>query len=115
MNKNLNTVQIGQQGETDAGSFLAQKGYEIIRKNYRFKKSEVDLIAKQDDTMVFIEVKKRKNGLFGNPEEAVNDRKARLIHAAAINFVEERSWTGHIRFDIVAITDENICHFEDAF
>lgn len=115
METNLNTSQIGLQGEKLAALFLEEKGYEILRKNYRFKKSEIDLIAKKDDYMVFVEVKKRKNVLFGMPEESVNDKKVRLIHSAAINFVEERSWNGNIRFDIVAISGEEVAHFEDAF
>jgi putative endonuclease len=115
MDKNLNTSQIGKQGEELAGSFLVANGYEILKKNYRFKKSEIDIIAKTGNTLVIVEVKLRKNSDFGNPEDFVSDQKAILIHKAAVEYINNHSWEGHIRFDIVAICGEEIQHFEDAF
>lgn len=113
--KILKTSQIGKQGEDLASSFLQKLGYEILEQNYRYKRSEVDLIVKKGDFLVFVEVKKRKNADYGYPEAAVTEKKATMVHAAAVYYTELLKWQRHIRFDIVAISAQDIVHFEDAF
>ncbi|HTF82638.1 MAG TPA: YraN family protein [Cytophagales bacterium] len=115
MNKILKTSQIGKQGEDLASSFLQELGYLIVEKNFRFKRFEVDLIAKVEDVLVFVEVKKRKNPDFGFPEAAVTQKKADMIHQVAVNYMERVQWHGHIRFDIIAISEDEVLHLEDAF
>ncbi len=108
----------GAQGEDWAAAFLTEKGYEIIARNYRYKHSEIDIIAKKEEIMVFIEVKLRENADFGNPEEAVSATKQSQVHKAAENYITTEKITQEIRFDIIAITGfekPEIEHFEDAF
>jgi len=110
-------IKIGLQGEKMAGAFLIKKGYEIITYNYRFKHSEIDIIASIDNILVFVEVKARSNTSFGNPEEAVNEKKISKIIEGAEHYIFDTDWHGRIRFDIVAVefSSKKITHFEDAF
>ncbi|MDH5475903.1 MAG: YraN family protein [Cyclobacteriaceae bacterium] len=112
-----NKTKIGAKAERHAASYLISRGYEIIANNYRYKRSEIDIIAEIGDIIVFVEVKSRSNRGFGNPEASVNEKKEQKVIEGAENFIYERNWNGRIRFDIIAIdlkTDE-ITHFEDAF
>lgn len=113
-----NNKELGQEGEQIAADYLAGKGYQIVRKNYRYKRAEVDIIAQLGNMLTFVEVKYRGSNAFGFPEEFVNEKKQELLQSAAENYVEERQWTGDIRFDIIAITRRgqlDVVHFEDAF
>ncbi len=113
-----NNKELGQEGEQIAADYLAGKGYQILRKNYRYKRAEVDIIAQLGNMLTFVEVKYRRSNAFGFPEEFVNEKKQELLQSAAENYVEEQRWTGHIRFDIIAITRQgrlDVEHFEDAF
>jgi putative endonuclease len=109
------TTELGKEKESLTESFLQQKGYVILDKNYRYKKGEIDLIAKQEEILVFVEVKYRKNNRFGFPETAVSESKENLIRATAENYIFEKNWKGRIRFDIVAISGKEVMHLEDAF
>lgn len=113
------TTKIGNTGEQLATEYLIKRGYEIVVRNYRYKKAEVDIIARKDKLLIFVEVKTRRSNLFGEPEEAVNQAKITLLLAAAEHFVETTDWRYDIRFDIMAIRHDRkppeITHFEDAF
>lgn len=113
-----NNIQ-GRLGENAAMDFLLTNHYEILEKNYRFRRAEIDLIARKNNTLVFVEVKLRKSEKFGFPEEAVSLRKQELFLEAAEHYIEKVNWQQDIRFDIVAITlfqnRMNIHHIEDAF
>ena len=110
---------LGQQGEETAAKMYQEKGFEIIQRNFRSGKAEIDLIVKKGNLMVFVEVKTRTSVAFGMPEEDVTKRKAKLIVNAAEQYTYDHHWQFNVRFDIVAIiiTKENteITHFEDAF
>lgn len=111
---------IGQKGEGIAASFLETNGYQLLAKNYRYRRSEIDLICQTGQTLVFIEVKWRKNNDFGYPESFVEEAQANRIKTGAEQYLVENGWDGPIRFDILAISgtaDKNleINHFEDAF
>ena len=67
--------KLGRFGEMLACEYLIRRGYKIIDKNYRTRGGEVDIVAKKDETIVFVEVKTRKNGNFGAPEEAIDEHK----------------------------------------
>ena len=109
-------ILAGAAGEKMAEKYLAGKGFSIIARNYRFRRSEVDLIAREKEMLVFVEVKYRKNNAYGNPEEFVTMKKQELIQQAAENYVIENSWKGRIRFDIISITgNDDIFHLIDAF
>ena len=112
----MNTTISGRQGEDQAEEYLKGKGYEIIERNYRYKRAEIDLIAVYGNTLVFVEVKARSNNRFGFPEEAVNSKKQRNIMEAADQYIHEKNWLHPIRFDIIAILNKTeLRHFEDAF
>ncbi|SKC11219.1 YraN family protein [Dyadobacter psychrophilus] len=111
---------LGNWGEDQAAAFLAQKGFEIVEKNYRRSHSEIDLIVKKDKMLIFVEVKTRSGIGFGMPEEFVNVTKARLIMRAAEHYIFDKDWMFDIRFDIVSILIQptgqaEIYHIEDAF
>ena len=111
-------IRTGNTGETLAADFLQQKGFEVVTRNYRYKHAEIDLIVKQNNMLVFVEVKTRSSSSFGEPEAFVDSRKASKIFEGAEQYVYETNWNGNIRFDIVSVkmgTHSEIIHFEDAF
>ncbi|MFN0047801.1 MAG: YraN family protein [Cytophagales bacterium] len=115
----MNSTSKGKQGEAIAEKYLVKKGFQVLERNYRYKRSEIDLIAFLDNCVVFIEVKLRKNASFGFPEEFVTQKKAELIKMAAENYVFDKDWHGNIRFDIISILKthlkEELLHLQDAF
>lgn len=110
-------IEIGRLGENLAATFLEERGWEIVARNYRYKKAEIDLIIRRDDWTIFVEVKTRSSTAFGQPEEFVDDYKARLIFDAAEEYIFSTNWLGKVRFDVVSITlttPPEIVLFEDA-
>jgi putative endonuclease len=95
--------QFGAWGEQEAERFLVGKGLEIIAKNFRIREGEIDLIARDGEETVFIEVKTRKNSNFGYPEEAVTEEKLEHLISAAESYLtvhpEIKSW----RIDVLAL------------
>jgi putative endonuclease len=97
-------ISAGQRGEQVAARHLKRAGYIILARNYRVAGAEIDLIALDDDTLVFVEVKARGGGGFGLPQEAVNYDKRERIRRAALVYVERRGVADvPARFDVVAI------------
>ncbi|WP_139924812.1 YraN family protein [Hymenobacter sp. DG01] len=112
--------QLGHEGEEAALRYLLARGYQLVHRNYRYRRAEVDLIVRQgQQLLVFVEVKTRSSVQYGHPEEFVTERKRQLLRLAAEQVQEELAWTGDIRFDIVALLPAadglRIEHFEDAF
>jgi putative endonuclease len=109
---------LGLNGEQKALDFLISNGYEILNQSYRFKRAEVDIIAKIDNVIVFVEVKTRSSK-FMLPEKAVNMKKQNLLMDAANHYIFENGLTCSIRFDIISILiireEIEIFHIEDAF
>jgi len=96
--------ETGSQGEQIAETYLLDSGYRIADRNVRSVYGEIDFVAFQGDTLVFIEVKARRSSRFGLPEEAVDRRKqAKLIRLAAWYRSERFRFSGPIRFDVLAI------------
>ncbi|MFN8238060.1 MAG: YraN family protein [Chitinophagales bacterium] len=111
-----NNAQTGQNAELLARDYLLKKNYFILFTNWRHKHAEIDIIAQDGKVVVFIEVKARKNNSFGHPEEFVDSHKKKKMHDAAEGYLEQFNWEGELRFDIIAIENNNkIIHFEDAF
>ncbi|HQQ82254.1 MAG TPA: YraN family protein [Cyclobacteriaceae bacterium] len=112
-------IKRGQEGEELAASFLEEKGYTILERNYRHRKSEIDLIVCKDRWLVFVEVKTRTSTAFGFPEEFVDYAKKRMIFQGALHYMTEKDWQGNVRYDIIAIHVDrglpDIHHIEDAF
>jgi putative endonuclease len=95
---------IGAWGEGIAADFLIDKGYEILQRNARTSEGELDIVARQGECIVFVEVKTRTSRAFGNPEESLTAAKQRRLRKAAWAFLQEEdmmeaSW----RIDVVAI------------
>ena len=110
--------ELGLEGEQQAAEYLNNQGFRILEMNYRYSRSEIDIIASKNDLLVFVEVKVRTNTNYGLPENFVDDKKAVNIIKGADNYINEINWKGNIRFDIISIVkdgDTELQHFEDAF
>ena len=120
MGRGAKTESLGPRGERLAARFLEKLGYRIMDRNYQARGGEVDLIARDGDELVFVEVKALAETDFGTPEERVGDRKQLRLSRAALQFVRERRAEDVcFRFDVVAVTvgegEPRIEHFVDAF
>ncbi len=103
--KKMSTKEIGDGAETLAANYLIEKGYQLIQKNYRAKRGEIDLIMQKDGVTVFVEVKARRNIKFGLPQEAVTKQKQRQIIKTALYYISENDlFETDSRFDIIAVT-----------
>ena len=101
----MNNKQKGTLGETLACEYLKKAGYKILETNFRYSKfSEIDIIAKEKDTIVFVEVKTRSTTAFGHPFEAINSKKLGHIYQAALYYMQQSSEPHkNFRIDIVSI------------
>lgn len=113
------TIKRGEEGEQLAAAMLEAKGYRVRERNYRYRRSEIDLIVQRDHWLVFVEVKTRTSDAFGFPEEFVDGKKKRKILEGADHYMYITEWKGNVRYDIVAVNLEQgapqIHHIEDAF
>ncbi|MEK6757331.1 MAG: YraN family protein [Bacteroidota bacterium] len=101
----MNSRKEGSRGEDLAAEYLAKNGYSILERNFRFERGEVDLIARDGDELVFIEVKARRSDAFGLPEDAITPQKEEQIKRVAEGYLFERQIENQAcRFDVVAIT-----------
>jgi len=111
--------QLGKKGEQMAVDFLTKRGYDIVERNYRFDKAEVDIIAKKESTLAIIEVKTRSTSDFGDPQDFVKPKQIQRLVKAVDEYVIENKLDVEVRFDIIAIVKENkgftIEHLENAF
>lgn len=96
-------TEIGKLGETKALEYLQQKGYEIIDKNYRTRYSEIDIIAKDHDFLVFVEVRSKSNEDFGRPEETIDHNKIKKINKNAEYYIANQNYDGRARIDAICI------------
>lgn len=100
----IDTKKTGKTGEDLAASILEKKGYIIVERNYRYGKGEIDLIARDGKTLVFIEVKTRKNLEYGPPEMAITKGKQRQIRKIAEAYLFDKDIKDtDCRIDVVAI------------
>lgn len=116
-NKFQNNRAIGTEYEELACEYLLRHGYKILERNFRCRQGEIDIIAKDGDYLVFIEVKYRRNGLEGDPAEAVDYRKqARILRTARFYMNYTRiSEDVPCRFDVVAVLGKDVRLIKDAF
>jgi len=95
----------GQQGEQMAAQFLLRQGYRIAQQNYRCREGEIDIIAWDGPTLVFIEVKTKGQTMFGAPQAMVDGHKQKkMVHVAMVYVQRHRLQDVNLRFDVVAIT-----------
>jgi len=97
--------QFGKESESLAVRYLKKNGYKILEQNYRNKIGEIDIIAKEKGTLVFVEVKARKTHVFGNPKWAVTPKKQRKISMVALYYLKTTRQT-HVkaRFDVISLS-----------
>ncbi len=85
-----NNIQKGRKGELIAENYLLQSGYNIIERNWHFSKNaEIDIIASEKNTLVFVEVKTRTNLNYGHPFEAINFSKLEKLHTAILGYLKQ--------------------------
>lgn len=111
--------ELGKWGEDLAVAFLQRQGYTIIERDWKSGRRDIDIIAKDEtDTIVFVEVKTRRNRLFGEPEEAIDYRKMQSLQQAINHYIKFCHLNGNVRFDIISIvgtigTEPEINHIKD--
>jgi len=112
-------IELGKTGEDLAVAHLESKGYLILERNWRLGKEEIDIIARDGDFVVIVEVKTRTSAAFAEPESAVTKVKQRILVRAANAYVNYHHQYGEVRFDIVTVVirpeGEIIHHIADAF
>lgn len=113
----MNQRQIGTEQERTAGAYLESCGYRILEYNFRARRSEIDIVAKDGRYLAFVEVKYRTDGRAGHPLEAVDIRKQRRICRAALCYLQRYGWSEDTpcRFDVVGITGKKVILVKDAF
>jgi len=113
----MNKREIGKLQEERVAEYLKDMGYQILALNYRCSFGEIDIIAKDKDYLVFIEVKYRRGARLGAPEEAVDNRKQRKICQTASFYLtkEYRCDECPVRFDVASVTDKDIYMISNAF
>lgn len=113
------TAETGEFGEQLAVDFLSEKGFEIIERNYTIGAGEIDIVAKDGSSVVFVEVKTLTRSRLYNPEDQVSRKKRRRIEKAAGNWMLRHPDFSAGRFDVISVLIENgnpvIDHFEDAW
>ena len=111
--------ELGKRGEELATQYLTEKGYEILERNWRNIHKEIDIIAKDGECLVIVEVKTRQTDEYGDPDMAVTRQKQWRLISAANAYVFQNKIDIDTRFDIISIVfhdDEPIIeHIEDAF
>lgn len=105
-----------------AAQFLRKKDFQILDRNYRWARGEIDIVAKKDEMLIFVEVKTAQSKTFGPPETWVDERKQQQLGKVAERYLQEKEIEGmDCRFDVVAITTQTqgkewkIQHIENAF
>ncbi|MCX6141139.1 MAG: YraN family protein [Candidatus Kapabacteria bacterium] len=117
----MNNVQIGREAERKAAEYLSDKGYLILDMNFKFMHmGELDIVARQGSTLVFVEVRMRRTKQYGTPEGSLTPKKLRTIRRVAQAWMSRKNYHGRAcRFDVVAIDESSgrceIRHYENAF
>jgi len=112
----MNKRHIGNQWETKIESFFKEKGYQILEKNWYSHYGEIDIIALIEETVVFIEVKYRKNNNYGYGSEAVNRLKQERIYKSAMEFLQEKNYNNYNkRFDVISVIGNEVEWLENSF
>jgi putative endonuclease len=114
----MNNRQIGAMGEDIAKNYLIENEFTILEQNYRNKIGEIDLIAKKNNEIVFVEVKSRNNLNYGYPSEAVNMKKQfKILNTSKVYISSNKLNNSRLRYDVIEVylKDNNINHIENAF
>jgi len=96
-------LTVGKKGEGIARKYLEGKGYKIIEQNYKTKYGEIDLVAKKNNELVFVEVRTKIGEDFGAPEQTINRKKLTKLKGNAIAYAAVAKWKGIFRIDAVCL------------
>ncbi|NOQ75838.1 MAG: endonuclease [Crocinitomix sp.] len=111
--------ELGIKGEKIAVDYLHKRGFQILKRNYRFKRGEIDIIAKKDERLRMVEVKTRQSFYLAGPEITVTKKKQRAIIKVANAYIDLNDFDGETQFDIISIVLNEktleIAFLEDAF
>ncbi|MGD8190183.1 YraN family protein [Brevibacillus ginsengisoli] len=100
----MNRIELGRWGEEAAAHYLLKKRYLIVQRNVSFKHGEIDLIMLDGETLVFVEVKTRRQLTYGTPAEAVNRKKQQKLRELAITYLQQQDkFYSNFRFDVCAV------------
>ena len=111
----MNRAEIGSAAEEAAAQLLCAKGMVVVERNFRAKAGEIDLVMKDRDEIVFVEVRARASAAFGGAAASVGGAKRRKLIKAAGVWLLARAWTGPCRFDVVALDAGRAEHIPAAF
>lgn len=112
----MNKRHVGKEYEQKACEYLIQHGYEILERNFYCKAGEIDIVAKHQEYLVFVEVKYRKNSRKGDPLEAISVQKQRTISKCALYYMKKHGLQYMpVRFDVVGILGEQVQLIQNAF
>ncbi len=113
----MNTRKLGTAQEQRVADWMRQRGFYIVEQNFRCKFGEIDLIAKKDGYLIFVEVKYRSNEQYGVPREAVDWRKRQRISNAAVFYLKRYGYSMEhpCRFDVAEVSKDSINLMENAF
>ncbi len=95
--------KLGQRGEELAAAYLEKRGYIVRERNWRCPAGEIDIVAEDGDCLVFVEVRTRRGREYGTPEESVTPAKQAKLVEVAQTYLQEHSWDGDWRIDVVAV------------
>ncbi len=95
--------KLGQAAELRAASYLADAGYTVIDRNWRRRSGELDIVAREGEWLVFVEVRARRGTMFGSPEESVTRHKQARLARLAQQYLAECAWEGPWRIDVLAL------------
>lgn len=107
--------RFGEVSEKRACRFLKEKGYRIVKRNYQWAGGEVDIVAREGDWLIFVEVKARSSKKYGPPEESITKEKKRRIIRTARHYIAKNQPEIPIRFDVVTLSEGKIRLYKDAF
>jgi len=109
--------KLGNLAEQRACQFLQAQGLELITQNYRTKCGEIDLIMRDSEEIVFVEVRSRAKNDYGTPIESINKNKQQKMIKTSLIFLQQRNWLDKVncRFDVIGVSHDNLEWIQDAF
>jgi len=111
----MTSRDVGHVGEEAAVALLLERGYHIVGRNVRMPGGEIDVVAKDGEIVVFVEVKARESNRFGSAVSAVDARKRRTLRRLAGEWLQLFAPAARARFDVVASDGGRLAHYKDAF
>ena len=111
----MNKRSLGKQKENEVCDLIIKNGYKVIEQNYRNRYGEIDIIAENNDYIIFIEVKYRRNDKFGTGEESIDIKKCRKILMGSQQYITDKNITKGVRYDAAVLSTNEIRYIENYF